>query len=91
MSVCAEIFVSGRVQGVNYRAFTREAGRRLGLVGFCRNLPDGRVEVRVEGERDRIDDFIAELRNGPPAADVEEVRVNWVPADQHFPDFCIRY
>ena len=89
--VCAEILVSGRVQGVYYRAFTLEAAQRLGLSGFCRNLPDGRVEVIAEGDRGVIETLVEQLRVGPPRAKVEAVQVDWKPAERRFKDFSIRY
>jgi acylphosphatase len=89
--VCAEILVSGRVQGVYYRAFTQQAAERLGLNGFCRNLPDGRVEVMAEGDRDVIERLIEQLRVGPPRAKVENVEVRWKPSEQRFKDFSTRY
>jgi len=89
--VCAEILVSGRVQGVYYRAFTRQAAQRWGLTGFCRNLPDGQVEVIAEGERTVVESFIEQLRNGPPRAKVENIQVYWKPSERRFKDFSIRY
>ncbi len=89
--VCAEILVSGRVQGVYYRAFTLQAAGRLGLTGSCRNLPDGRVEVIAEGDRDVIEILIGQLRVGPPRAKVEAVHVYWKPAERRFKDFSIQY
>jgi len=87
----AEILVSGRVQGVLYRAFAREEARRLGLTGYCRNLRDGRVEVIAEGPRDDIGVLIERLRVGPPRAKVEDIRIEWKPAQRRFQDFTIRY
>ena len=87
----AEILVSGRVQGVYYRAFALDTAVRLGLTGFCRNLPDGRVEVVAEGDREVIEVLIEQLRIGPPRARVEDVHVNWKPAEKSFKDFSIRY
>jgi len=87
----AEILVSGLVQGVYYRAFTQEAALRLGLTGFCRNLPDGRVEVLAEGDRAVIEILIDQLRSGPPRARVEDVQVRWKAAEKSFKDFSIRY
>ena len=91
MFICAEILVSGRVQGVYYRAFTQAAAQRLGLSGFCRNLPDGRVEVIAEGDREVIETLVGQLRLGPPRARVEAVQVQWKPPEQRFKDFSIRY
>ena len=73
----AELFVSGRVQGVFYRASAQQEAQRLGLHGEIRNLPGGEVEAIVEGEKSRIDEFIAWCRRGPPAAEVEDVRVRF--------------
>ena len=91
MSVCAEIYVRGLVQGVCYRAFTREAANGLGLSGYCRNLPDGRVEVSVEGDRVVIERLIERLRVGPPRGQVEDLEIVWKPAENRGGDFSIRY
>ena len=66
-------FVSGRVQGVYYRAETRQQASQLGLTGWVRNLPDGRVEVLAEGEEQRVRELIAWCRQGPPRSRVDEV------------------
>jgi acylphosphatase len=67
--------VSGRVQGVYYRASAREQAQRLGLAGYARNLDDGRVEVLIVGEPAAVDSLIQWLRVGPPAASVSAVAV----------------
>lgn len=67
------VLVRGRVQGVFFRASTQEKANELGLAGWVRNLPDGRVEARVEGERDAVNEMLAWLRQGPPAAEVEDI------------------
>ncbi|MFT4196828.1 MAG: acylphosphatase [Pseudoxanthomonas sp.] len=70
--------VSGRVQGVFFRASTREQALRLGLHGSARNLADGRVEVIAAGTAEALAQLEAWLRQGPPAARVEQVvRVAW--------------
>ena len=75
MEICRRFLVSGRVQGVFFRASTaREAGR-LGLHGFARNLADGRVEVLAAGPADAVEQLQAWLRHGPPAAEVDSVHV----------------
>lgn len=73
----AHVHVSGRVQGVFYRANTREQADRLGVAGWVRNLPDGRVEAVFEGPRDRVEQAVEWCHEGSPAADVEGVDVAW--------------
>jgi acylphosphatase len=71
--VCFRCLVAGRVQGVFFRASAREQALRLGLAGYARNYPDGRVEVLVCGEPDQVGQLREWLRNGPPMADVTGV------------------
>ena len=73
MRLAARFFVSGKVQGVFYRAGTRERALALGLRGQARNLPDGRVEVIAAGDADALTELEAWLRQGPPRARVEQV------------------
>ena len=77
------IRVSGRVQGVGFRWFTRKAAAEIGgLAGRVRNLPDGRVEVEVAGEPERIEAFRHRLRQGPSGSRVtglEEQEISPVP------------
>lgn len=65
--------VRGKVQGVWFRASTRDVAVRLGLAGHARNLPDGRVEVLVNGDAGAIDQVQAWLHEGPPMARVDGV------------------
>jgi acylphosphatase len=67
------IFVSGHVQGVCYRDFTKNCAMLLGIKGFSRNLPDGRVELVVEGQEHDLKEFLAKLHVGPDAASVESI------------------
>ena len=69
------VFVSGRVQGVFYRATTRDEARRLGLGGWVRNLPDGRVEAWVEGPEEAVEQMMAWFPEGPPYARVSEIKL----------------
>ena len=89
--VTAEIFVSGRVHGVNYRAFTEQEANLLGLAGYVRNLSDGRVQVEAEGNRKAIEELINRLRKGPGRAHVTGVEVSFKPAHGKFTVFTIRY
>lgn len=81
MSVCRRCLVSGRVQGVFFRASTREKALELGLSGRARNLPDGRVEVLVCGEEAQVESLCRWLWEGPPSARVEEVSCSPAPRE----------
>ena len=67
----------GRVQGVSYRAFCADEAMRLGITGYAKNLPDGRVEVVAEADEPQLRRFVERLREGPPFARVEEVTFRW--------------
>jgi acylphosphatase len=67
-------FVSGRVQGVGFRYFTRRTARTLGVFGWVRNLPDGGVEAWAEGSSAALDAFQRALETGPPGSQVAQVR-----------------
>ena len=70
----ARFFVSGRVQGVGFRASTRYRALELGLAGYARNLADGRVEAFVQGAAKDIEAFAKWLEVGPPLARVDDVQ-----------------
>ncbi len=67
------LWVSGRVQGVWYRASCRREAESLGLTGWVRNLEDGRVEILVEGPGDSVDRLVTWCKYGPPNANVEKI------------------
>ncbi|UTA53961.1 acylphosphatase [Lysobacter soli] len=69
----ARFVVSGKVQGVFFRASARDRAQALGLRGFAKNLPDGRVEVLAAGDGAAIDELAAWLREGPPMARVDDL------------------
>jgi len=71
--VRAHVFVSGRVQGVFYRANTRDAATERGVDGWVRNLDDGRVEAVFEGDRDAVEAMVEWCHTGSPSADVTDV------------------
>lgn len=79
MNRCIRCFVSGRVQGVWYRDSTRRQAQALGVRGFARNLHDGCVEVLACGPEEALERLEAWLWEGPPAAQVSEVRCEAVP------------
>jgi len=90
MEVGAHIIVSGLVQGVGFRFFVQRHASRLGVKGFVRNLYSGDVEIEVEGDRSIIEVLIKEVRVGPRAARVRDVRVTWLEFQQRYDDFTIR-
>jgi acylphosphatase len=69
------VLVSGQVQGVFYRASAEREAARLGVGGFARNLPDGRVELAVEGPPTAVDALVRWARLGPPRARVDTITV----------------
>ena len=76
MIVARRFLISGRVQGVGFRWFTRDAAVREGTSGWVRNLPDGRVEALVEGEAESVTRVERALRSGPRGARVDTVHVD---------------
>lgn len=75
------VFVSGRVQGVFFRDGTKRKAVELGLRGWVRNLPDGRVEAVFEGDRAAVQAALGWVRRGPPLARVDEVEVAETPEE----------
>ncbi len=74
MTLHYDIRISGKVQGVFFRASARAEANRLGLHGFIRNEDDGSVHAEAEGDRQNLDEFLAWCRQGPPHAQVDSVK-----------------
>jgi acylphosphatase len=87
--VQAHLFISGTVQGVSFRASTREQARQRAVTGWVKNLKDGRVEALLQGPRDKVDEVIQWCHRGPPAAKVEKVVVMWEKVEEEFKDFDV--
>lgn len=85
------VYVSGLVQGVFFRANAVRKARSLGVTGWVKNLPDGRVELIVEGEDDAVDQMVSWCRVGPPGAEVTNIDVEVSPHRGVFNDFVIAY
>jgi acylphosphatase len=77
----AHVYVSGRVQGVFFRATTRDEARERGVDGWVRNLSDGRVEAVFEGPPDAVEAMVGFCHEGSPEADVEDVTVTHEPPE----------
>jgi acylphosphatase len=88
MTGCRHFLVSGRVQGVFYRAYTQDMARQLGLTGWVRNLPDGQVELVACGDESGLTRLEQWLRQGPPHAQVETVTGRDI-ASLSFADFSV--
>ncbi len=89
--IALRIYISGIVQGVGYRAFTKRLAHSYALSGWVKNLPDGRVEVFVQGDKDVIWDFLKQLWEGPTAGRVDRMEIlKEVPSHEER-DFTIRY
>jgi acylphosphatase len=84
------MLISGRVQGVWYRASTRARARELSLTGWVRNLADGRVEALAEGSRDQLEALLAWCHDGPMLARVDGIEASWAGAQGGFTSFETR-
>ena len=73
--IAKRIRVTGRVQGVFFRAWTRDEAQTLGIDGWVRNCSDGSVEAQLEGDQEAIEELVDLIREGPPGARVEGVEV----------------
>jgi acylphosphatase len=85
----AAVCFKGYVQGVWFRAFTKQQADRLQICGWVRNRPDGSVEALFEGIESDIKNLIAICHDGPPAARVEEIITEWQPATGEFSRFDV--
>ena len=88
--VARHVSVTGRVQGVFFRAWMQEQANALGVTGWVRNCPDGRVDSHIEGEEAAVLQLIERLRRGPPAARVEDVHL-WDVEIFDFDGFEVRH
>ena len=85
------IFVSGRVQGVCFRAFSQDNASYLGLNGWVRNLYDGRVEILVEGKEEKIHEFLQFINQGPAMSVVNKVEIKELDYKGDLPPFYVTY
>ncbi len=87
----SHVFISGYVQGVNFRASTRREAAARGVTGWVSNVPDGRVEAVFEGEASDVQSMVDWCRHGPPRAQVDGVEVNWEPYQGEFDGFDVLF
>ena len=84
------VYISGFVQGVFFRAYTRSVALRLGVKGWVRNLRDGRVEAVFEGDREKVERLVQWCRRGPEGAMVKNVEIFEEPCQSDLTSFEVR-
>lgn len=87
----ANIIVRGVVQGVGFRFWCIRKANEFGLSGYTANLPDGSVEIEVEGDRSIVEEFLNVVRVGPTYAHVADVNIDWYDKPRGYTEFGIRY
>jgi acylphosphatase len=87
----AHVIIHGLVQGVWFRASTKEVALKLGVRGWVKNLPDGSVEALFEGEKKKVEEIVGWCRQGPAGSRVEKVDLGWEPYKGEFAQFDVRY
>lgn len=85
----ARLIITGLVQGVGFRSYTRNNAKSLGLKGYVRNTKSGKLEVVVEGYEKQIDDLLDLLHKGPFHSQVENIEVVWEEPENKFKDFTV--
>ena len=91
MKIRVHIFISGKVQGVFFRSRTAERAFHLGVIGWVKNLPDGRVEAVFEGEIEVVEEMINFCKIGPPRSSVKDVEIRQETYTGEYKDFAITY
>lgn len=91
MSVAYDVRISGRVQGVGYRYYARECARDIGITGYVRNAPDGRVEAVIVGTREACDEMLYALERGPRGGRVDDVSALPLRPAPRYDDFQVTF
>jgi acylphosphatase len=89
--VRAQVLISGRVQGVFFRAYTVRAAQERGVCGWVMNTRGGRVAAVLEGEKEQVEDMIRWCHQGSPMSQVTGVEVSWQEYTGEFTDFSVKY
>jgi len=85
------VWISGRVQGVFFRTYTRDAALQAGVTGWVRNLSDGRVEAVFQGDSERVERMVAWCHQGSPGSRVDAVQMRQEPVQEECAAFEVRY
>jgi len=91
MSSRVHLVITGRVQGVWFRANTQKKAKALDLTGWVKNLSDGRVEAVFEGEKENVNQIIGWCKKGPSFARVDDIQIQWETPTGDFSTFTITY
>jgi len=91
MKTSAHLIISGKVQGVWFRASTKQKAEQLGIAGWVKNTDNGRVEALIEGDEKQIQDMIKWCHQGPPLSRVKKVEVKNIDSTNGFNGFEIKY
>lgn len=84
------ILIEGRLQGMNFRYHTQQQAEKLGLVGFVRNLSDGRIEIDAQGEEDKIEQMLAWCQEGPQNTQIKSILFRYDEPVERHTDFVVR-
>ncbi|MAT38016.1 MAG: acylphosphatase [Ectothiorhodospiraceae bacterium] len=85
------VVISGSVQGVGFRHFARENARGLGLVGYVKNLQNGKVEVFAQGESSDLEKYVSQLKAGPISAHVTDTQITWKEIGKKYDEFKVAF
>ena len=91
MKIRVHVFISGKVQGVFFRSRIMERAHTLGVTGWVKNLPDGRVEAVFEGEKDAVEEMVNFCKIGPSRSLVEDIEIQLEVYTGEYKDFAITY
>ena len=87
----AHMIAHGRVQGVGFRYFVHQQARAYGLTGWVKNLPNGNVEIHAEGEKQTIQEFIVNVKEGPAFGYVSDLELEWGEPSEEYRTFDITF
>lgn len=90
-NIRAHMIVSGRVQGVFFRQNTLNKAKELGVFGWVKSLPDGRLEAVFEGEKKKVEEIVNWAEKGPVSAEVNDIKVKWQEYKGEFQGFKLKY
>ena len=83
------LLISGQIQGIGYRQFVKQNAQKLGLAGWVRNLPDGKVEAVCQGKKEQLEQLVLLCRKGPFMAEVKDIVVTEAETEKEYSDFVI--